>query len=141
MTRLLSLIAAVSGVYDLVVGALLLVATDWMAAQFGVPPPVPPIQAELNGLFLLAVGAGYYWPWRDPWRYRGYLWVMGPFLKGAGAALFVADYVMRESPASFLLFAASDGALAIVTLWALVAARRLCQADGDRRSSPPSARS
>ena len=47
------------------------------------------------------------------------MWVMGPFLKGAGAIAFLLDYLLRGSPASFLLFAASDGALALVTLWAL----------------------
>jgi hypothetical protein len=47
------------------------------------------------------------------------MWVMGPLLKGAGAALFIIDYLLRGSPASFLLFAASDGALALLTLYAL----------------------
>jgi hypothetical protein len=46
---------------------------------------------------------------------------MGPLLKGAGAAAFVLDHVLRGSPRSFLLFAASDGFLAAVTLWALMA--------------------
>jgi len=50
--------------------------------------------------------------------------VMGPLLKGAGALAFVLDHVMRDSPRSFLLFAASDGALAVWTLWALLATRR-----------------
>ena len=72
------------------------------------------------GIFLIAVGAGYYLPWRDPARYRGYLWIMGPLLKGAGALAFLLDYAFRGSPASFLLFAASDGALALLTLWALL---------------------
>jgi hypothetical protein len=85
-----------------------------------VPPAFPPIFSDLNGLFLLAVGAGYYLPWRDPERYRGYLWVMGPILKGAGAAAFLLDYFLRGSPKSFLLFAASDGVLALVTLAALL---------------------
>jgi hypothetical protein len=66
---------------------------------------------------------GYYLPWRDPGRYRGYLWIMGPLLKGAGALVFLLDYFYRGSPRSFLLFAASDGALALVTLWALVRTR------------------
>jgi hypothetical protein len=48
------------------------------------------------------------------------MWVMGPFLKGAGAAAFILDYFYRGSPASFLLFAASDGTLALVTLFALL---------------------
>jgi hypothetical protein len=116
--------AAISGLYDTVVGALLLFAAGWFATQFGVAPARPPIFSDLNGIFLLAVGAGYYLPWRDPERYRGYLWVMGPGLKGAGAAAFLLDYAFRGSPASFLLFAASDGAIALLTLYALVARPR-----------------
>lgn len=116
---MLSLIAAVSGLYDLIVGAFLLLAADSLAVLFGVPPAAPRIFTDLNALFLIAIGAGYYFPWRDPVRYRFYMWVMGPLLKGAGALAFVLDYCFRGSPASFLLFAASDGALALLTLWAL----------------------
>lgn len=112
-------IAAVSGVYDAAVGLFLLIAADRFASLFGVPPAQPPIFSDLNGLFLLAVGAGYYWPYRDPQGARWYLWVMGPALKGAGAVAFLLDYVVRHSPASFLLFAASDGTLALLTLVAL----------------------
>lgn len=121
---MLSLVAAISGLYDAIVGAFLLFAPGMLASLFGVPAASPRIFSDLNALFLLAVGAGYYLPWRDPERYRGYLWVMGPALKGAGAFAFVADYVVRGSPASFLLFAASDGTLALVTLYALLATRR-----------------
>jgi hypothetical protein len=67
----------------------------------------------------MSIGIGYYWPWRDPDRYRAYMWVMGPLLKGAGAMAFLLDYTFRGSPPSFLLFAASDGLLALLTLWAL----------------------
>jgi hypothetical protein len=119
---LLRLIAAISGIYDAAVGLCLLLAADRMAAVFGVPPVQPPIFADLNGLFLVAVGVGYYFPYRDPAGARWYMWVMGPVLKFGGAAAFLLDYAVRgHSPASFLLFAASDGALALVTLIALVA--------------------
>ena len=120
---MLSLIAGISGLYDFVVGALLLSASDMLASTFGVPPANPPIFSDLNGLFLIAVGVGYYLPWREPERYRGYMWVMGPLLKGGGAALFIFDCMYRGSPKSFLLFAASDGLLAIMTLYALVVSR------------------
>jgi hypothetical protein len=120
---LLSRIAAISGLYDGVVGALLLCVPGWLAHAFGVPPASPRIFSDLNGLFLLAVGIGYYLPWRDPSRYRGYLWVMGPLLKGAGAVTFLLDYFLRGSPASFLLFAASDGTLALITLYGLLGTR------------------
>lgn len=117
---MLSLVAAISGLYDTIVGALLLVAPGALASHFGVPPASPRIFSDLNGLFLIAVGIGYVLPWRDPVRYRGYMWVMGPMLKGAGALTFILDFVMRGSPRSFLLFAASDGTLALLTLWALM---------------------
>src|SRR5688500_5675935 len=120
---MLRAVAAISGLYDIVVGALLLLASGWLARAFGVPAAAPPIFSDLNALFLLAIGVGYYLPWREPERYRGYMWVMGPLLKGGGAALFIFDYLYRGSPKSFLLFAASDGLLAIVTLYALVVSR------------------
>ena len=47
---------------------------------------------------------------------------MGPLLKGGGALVFILDYIFRHSPASFLVFAASDGALALITLAVLFAA-------------------
>jgi hypothetical protein len=118
-------IAAVSGIYDAVVGVTMLMGRPFLAQAFNVPQPTPPIHADLNGLFLLAVASGYLIPYREPHSAggRAYLWIMGPLLKGAGAATFVLDHYMRGSPASFLLFAASDGALALITLWALLTVR------------------
>ena len=116
-------IAAISGVYDAAVGLTLLLGADAFAALFGVDPAHPRIFSDLNGLFLLAIGIGYWWPWRYPAGVRWYLWVMGPGLKGAGALTFLLDYAIRHSPRSFLLFAASDGTLALLTLAALVASR------------------
>jgi len=121
--RVLRIVAAVSGVYDVAVGLALLAARGTLQDLFGLPAPAPPIHADLNGLFLLAVGIGYVLPWRHPWRYRGYLWVMGPLLKGTGALAFVADHAARQSPDSFLLFALGDGGLALVTLAALCLTR------------------
>lgn len=121
---MLSSVALISGLYDIVVGALLLLAADQIAALFGFTPASPRIFSDLDGLFLIAVGAGYYLPWRDPRRYRPYMWLMGFFLKGAGAAAFLLDYTFRGSPRSFLLFAASDGLLALLTLAALLRADR-----------------
>ena len=124
-------VAAVSLVYDGAVGLALLLAPDLLARAFHVEPAHPRIFSDLNGLFLLAVAAGYYAPYRDPVGARWYLWVMGPGLKGAGAIAFALDHAVRHSPASFLLFAASDGALAILTLAAL-----MMSFDRESRSTP-----
>ena len=125
-SRHLSFVRAVAGaslVYDGLVGLVLLLVPGLMASAFGVEPAHPRIFSDLNALFLISIAAGYYAPYRDPVGARWYLWVMGPGLKGAGAIAFLLDYLMRHSPASFLLFAASDGSLAILTLIALVASR------------------
>jgi hypothetical protein len=105
----------------------MLVGRPLFVQIFNVPPPEPPIHADLNGIFLLAVAAGYLIPYREPRSAGGrtYLWIMGPLLKGAGATAFVLDYYVRHSPASFLLFAFSDGTLALITLWALLSVRRV----------------
>ena len=115
-------IAAVSGVYDGFVGVVMLAGRPLLAQIFGVALPTPPIHADLNGIFLLSIACGYLIPYREPrsWGGRAYLWIMGPVLKGAGAAMFVLDYLVRHSPRSFLLFALSDGTIALLTLAALL---------------------
>ena len=115
-----------SGIYDALVGVLMLAGRPLLAQLFSVSLPTPPIHADLNGLFLLSIAAGYLIPYRDPQSTggRAYLWIMGPLLKGAGAAAFAIDYLVRQSPRSFLLFALSDGTLALLTLAALVTSPR-----------------
>ena len=107
------------------------------ASLFQVPLPVPPIHADLNGIFLLAVAAGYTIPFREPQSAggRAYLWIMGPLLKGLGALAFLLDYYFRHSPSSFLLFALSDGTLALVTWWALRSTSRAASARSAARPS------
>jgi hypothetical protein len=119
--RKLQIISAVSGIYDALVGVVMLAGRPLLAQLFAVRLPDPPIHADLNGVFLLSIAVGYLIPYRDPESRggRAYLWVMGPMLKGAGALAFVIDHVVRHSPRSFLLFAMSDGTLALLTWWAL----------------------
>lgn len=122
--RPLSQLAALSGLYDIGLGLVLLLGRPFLQGLFALPAPVPPIHADLNALFAIAVGIGYVFPYRDPAAYRGYLWVMGPLLKGVGSAAFVIDHFVRRSPPAFLLFSLTDGALALVTLWLLLRTRR-----------------
>jgi hypothetical protein len=118
-------VALFSGLYDIVVGAFFLLGADFLPSLFGVPAAAPRVFSDLNALFLLAVGTGYALPWRDPIGYRSYMWLMGVFLKTAAAGLFLLDYTLRAGPQAFLLFAASDGALALITFWALRGSRNL----------------
>jgi hypothetical protein len=129
----LSAVALLSCVYDLAIAVVLLFGRQWLSRTFGVASPQPPIFVELNSVFLIAVGVGYLLPYAHPQRYRGYLWVMGPLLKGGGAVAFIADHYAHASPRSFLLFAASDGFVALLTLWALLTTGRA----GDRSGVSP----
>jgi uncharacterized membrane protein YfcA len=116
-------IALISGIYDILVGVSLTVGRPLLMSLFQLPAPVPAIHADLNALFVTTVGIGYWWPYSDPVRFRWYLWLMGPVLKGAGAAAFLLDYALRGSPRAFLLFALCDGTLAVATLWLLLRER------------------
>jgi hypothetical protein len=113
-------LALVSGVYDLVLAVPMLVAAPFMASLFGAPPPVPVLNAQLNGVFTLSLAFGYFWAARDPEARRGYFWVAGVLAKGLGASLFVLDHFTQGSPTAFLLFAATDGTLALLTLGLLL---------------------
>lgn len=117
--RALSVVAGISLVYDLVIGLALLAAPDSFASLFGVVVPEPRIFVTLLGVFLVCVGLGYLPSLRDPARHRAYMWVFGVLLKTAGAAVFIGYHAAGDAPASYLLFAATDGSLALATLGAL----------------------
>jgi hypothetical protein len=119
----LETVAVVSGLYDLALALPMLVAPVAVARLFGAPDPVPVLNAQLNGVFTLTLGIGYFWARRDTGARRGYFWIAGVVAKGLGAALFVVDHLVHGSPSSFLLFAATDGTLAAWTLAALLRGR------------------
>lgn len=113
-------LALVSGFYDLLLGLSMLTAASELARLFGAPPPVPLVNAWLNGVFTLTLAGGYFWAARDVALRQGYLWWAGVFAKALGALVFVFDHFVNASPAAFLLFALTDGTLALVTLALLV---------------------
>ena len=112
-------LALLSGAYDLALAVSTLFFAVPLARLFGAPPPVPVINAQLNGVFTLTLAAGYFWAAGDVQARRGYLWCAGVLAKGLGAALFLLDHFVNGSPSSFLLFVATDGTLALLTLWLL----------------------
>src|SRR6266540_3709674 len=99
----LKTLAFVSGAYDLLLALPMLFAAPLMARLFGAPEPVPLLNAQLNGVFTFSLAAGYYW-------------AAGVLAKGLGALLFVLDHFTQGSPSAFLLFAATDGSLCLLTL-------------------------
>jgi hypothetical protein len=112
----LKALALVSGLYDLALAVTMLFFAREAAAWFGALPPVPVLNAQLNGVFTLALGLGYFWAREDVQGRRGYFWIFGVVAKGLGALLFVFDHFVEGSPAAFLLFAATDGTLCLLTL-------------------------
>ena len=128
-------LALVSGVYDLLLAVPMLLAPVAVARLFGAPEPQPVINAQLNGMFTLTLAAGYFWAARDVEARRGYLWVAGVLAKGLGAALFILDHLVNGSPRTFLLFAATDGTLGLLTLALLLRTARA----GEGNASPSTA--
>ena len=114
-TGALRALAVVSGLYDLALALSMLLFARPLATAMGAPPPVPLVNAQLNGVFTLTLAAGYFWAAADVETRRGYLWVAGVLAKGLGALLFVIDHVREGSPSSFLVFVVTDGTLAVVT--------------------------
>lgn len=134
--RLLRAVVVVSGIYDVLLGGALLFFLEGVRQLFGTEPPLFPIHANLNGLFALAVGFGYFAILNNLEANRWYVWIMGPLLKGGGALLFLLDFALRHSPPAFLVFAASDGLLAIITAAALLGSARRDRGDAGARSEP-----
>ena len=120
---MVSAVAAASLIYDLTAGVALLAFPSILPDWLGIPLPEPRIFLELNALFLIAVAIGYVLPYREPERYRAYLWVFGVGLKSAGAAAFVIDAIWRGGPAAMWLCAAGDAMMAALSLIALRARR------------------
>src|SRR5574341_743094 len=109
-------LALMSGAYDLLLGVSMLTAAPALARLFGAPAPVPLVNAWLNGVFTLTLAGGYFWAAGDVSARRGYLWWAGVFAKGLGALVFLVDHFANGWPAMYLVFAVSDGALALLTL-------------------------
>ena len=129
-------VAAISLVYDLSAGLALLLLRGTVVSlvpALGALLTPSPLLGDLLGIFLTCVGLGYMLPFKQPARYRSYLWIFGVALKTAGAAAFVLDYWRRASPVLMLLFAASDGAVAALSLAALLSDRG---GNTDRAESP-----
>ena len=116
-------LATISGLYDLGLAVTMLFFARAAARAFGAPDPVPILNAQLNGVFTLALAAGYFWARKDVGARRGYFWVAGVLAKGLGALLFTLDHFTQGSPVSFLLFAATDGLLALLSLVLLLRER------------------
>jgi hypothetical protein len=112
----LRMLATISGLYDLGLAVTMLFFARQAARLFGAADPSPLLNAQLNGVFTLALAAGYFWAREDVRARRGFFWIAGVLAKGLGALLFVVDHFTEGSPASFLLFAATDGALCLLTL-------------------------
>src|SRR5258706_5714760 len=100
-------LALVSGVYDLALAVPMLLVAPRLAEAMGAPPPVPLINAQLNGVFTLSLAAGYFWAARDVEARRGFLWDAGLLAQGLGAAVFRVDHLQHRPPSALLHLAAN----------------------------------
>jgi hypothetical protein len=121
--KLLRTVAYLSAAYDALLALPLVLLPTVTARLFGLADPAPVVNAQINGVFALSLAVGYLWAARDPMRREGYFWAAGVLAKGLGATVFVVDHLTRHSPGSLLLFAVTDGSLALATLAVLLLVR------------------
>ena len=96
---------------------LLLLAPETLASLFGVPSGEPSDLLRSQRALSDRRRSRHY-SCRGGSRAASYKVDHGRLSQGRGALAFVLDYVPRGAPASFLVFAVSDGLLAALTLWA-----------------------
>ena len=113
----LKALAWVSGIYDLALAVPMLFAARETARLFGAPDPVPLLNAQLNGVFTLSLGVGYFWAAAATARSGAVTsgWP-GCSRRGWGPRSSWSTISCAARRTSFLLFAATDGSLALLTL-------------------------
>ncbi len=125
----------VGGVVDAVFGTAILIAAEPAAPLLRVTLPTPPIYLDLNGLFLVALGAMYLMIWREPKRLAP-IAAVATLLRFGGFALFLGGAVLGRGDPSFKALALVDGVLAIVHLALLRSAAGSLVAAFRRAESP-----
>lgn len=110
------IVCFLAGFYDVILGVCMLFLLRPMLAIIKVEEPRYLLNGNLNGAFLLCVGAGYYFPYKDPVKYLFYIWLMGIFLRGLGFFVILFDGLFRSTPLVFQLFGIMDGLFALAFL-------------------------
>lgn len=111
--RRLGLMLAIGAVYDLVFAVAILVLARPAAAILGLPLPDDRVYLQLNGIFLLILGAIYLAASRDPGRYSA----VAP-ISAAGRVLgfLLFAWAWRGGgPSTFLALGLADLAIAVAT--------------------------
>lgn len=119
--RRLGLMLAIGAVYDLVFAVAILLLATPAAAILGLPLPNDRVYLQLNGIFLLILGAIYLAASRDPGRYPA----VAP-ISAAGRVLgfLLFAWTWRGGrPSTFLALGLADLAIAVATLSAWRRAR------------------
>lgn len=112
-------------VLDLAFGAGILLAPGALAPLLRVTVPSGParVYLDLNGVFLLALGALYVAIWRAP-RTLAAAAAIGGGLRLAGCVLFVASVAAGRADPFFLVIGGLEGLLGTAHLGLLARARR-----------------
>ena len=105
----------IGGILDGVFGVAILVAAEPAAAWLHLTLPIPRVYFDLNGLFLVALGAIYLLIARDPRRLAPVATV-ATLLRFGGFALFFSDLVMGRAEDAFAWIGLMDGIFAVVHL-------------------------
>jgi small multidrug resistance pump len=99
----------VGALWNLLGGAFIVLATNWIFSSAGLAPPVPPLYYQAWIALFLTFGIGYWIVSRDPYPNRN-IALLGMIGKLAFAGVFVYNLLAFEGqvPRFFLIPAAGD---------------------------------
>lgn len=113
----------VAALYDLVLGAAYLVLYPTLYARFGVALPNHPGYVQLNALFVVIMGIGFWMVANAPVRNRDLI-ALGMLFKAAYAGIVFFYWARGMMPAMWLIWAVCDTLFLLAFLLALRALPR-----------------
>ncbi len=114
----------VGALWNILGGAFIVLATNWIFSRQGLPVPHPPLYYHAWIALFVTFGIGYYMVWRDPYSNKNIV-ILGIIGKLAFAAIFLWNMQVYRSevPRLFLIPVVGDLVFVVLYWMFLVIAR------------------
>ena len=112
-----------AAIYDFVLGFLFLFFYKYMYSVFDITLPTYPMYLQMAAAFVFAMGVGYYFVYRNPYRNID-LVKLGIVYKLTYGGLTSYFYFMDMANVAFFWFAIADFVFTVFFIWFLVDAKK-----------------
>ena len=113
----------VAAIYDLILGIIFFLYYKPVYAYFNIPLPVYPMYLQMSAAFVIAMGVGYYFIYRNLYRNID-LVKLGVVYKVAYSGLTSYFYFTNLANIVFFWFAIFDAVFLALFVWFLVYAKK-----------------